>query len=149
MTTNSESKPARIIVIEDNPADVKLLRFSLDELGEAYELAVLTDGEEALAYISGHQADSPAPDPCVIVLDLHLPRYDGLAVLRTLRASPNLSHVRVAVVTSSASPREEAQVRALGVRLYRKKPLLLEHFMELGAEILALCREQQVLGAAM
>jgi len=143
VTQRTNSGTVRIIDIEDNPADVLLLRVALDEQGEPYELYVLDDGERALDYITEHQAGSSADDPCVVVLDLHLPKYDGLAVLRALKSSPHLSHVHVAVLTSSASPREEAEVKALGVQLYRKKPLLLEEFIELGAEILALCKEPQ------
>jgi CheY-like chemotaxis protein len=148
VTDISEKRGARIVVIEDNPADVLLLRIALDERGEPYDLVVLSDGEQALAYIAEH-ARTSAPDPCAVVLDLHLPRYDGLAVLKALRASPELSHVRVAILTSAASPREEAELKNFGVNLYRQKPLMIEEFMHLGGEILALCADEQAVGAAI
>ena len=133
----------RIVVIEDNSGDVLLLRLALDERNEPYELEVLKDGEDAIRFIDEHERGKRTPEPCVFVIDLHLPKFDGLTVLRTLKESPRLAHIHTVVLTSSASPREEAEVLALGVRLYKTKPLLLEEFLKLGAEIIAICKDQQ------
>jgi len=81
----SGERPARIVVIEDNPADVDLLRYALDRQGEAYELEVLGDGEQALQFVHEHRTGKRDPEPCVIILDLHLPKYDGLEVLRAIK----------------------------------------------------------------
>jgi CheY-like chemotaxis protein len=75
------------------------------------------------------------------VLDLHLPKYDGAAVLRAIREEPVLSHVRVIITTTLASPKEEAEVRSLGVRLYRTKPKTLSDYSVLAKEILDICHE--------
>jgi len=133
----------RIVIIEDNSGDVLLLRLALDERNEPYELVVLKDGEDAMRFIDEHRLGKRKPEPCVFVLDLHLPKFDGLTVLRSLKESPALAHIHVVILTSSGSPREEAEVKALGVRLYQTKPMLLEEFLKLGAEIIAICKDQQ------
>jgi len=140
----------RIVVIEDNAADVLLLRIALDQHAKhRYELEVLKDGEDALRFVREHRSGQRPAEPCVVVLDLHLPKYDGLTVLGALKQTPDLAHVHVAVLTTSASPTEEARIREYGVRLYRTKPLILEEFLELGGEILSICEEQQVLHAGV
>jgi CheY-like chemotaxis protein len=128
-------------VIEDHPPDVQLLRYALDLEGEEYELQVLKDGEEALRFVREQHSTDPNATPCVIVLDLHLPKVDGKEVLAAIKGIPELSHVRVAVLTSSVDPNEEHLVREIGVRLYRKKPIHLHEFEEVAKEILAICKD--------
>ena len=128
----------RILVIEDNPADTRLLRCALDECGDPYTLEVLADGEVALQFIRKHC--HPDPEPCLIVLDLHLPKYDGAVILRAIKSDPELAHVAVAVVTNTASPSEEAEVRALGVRLYRRKPIDWADMVSLARELVEICK---------
>ena len=130
------SKP-RIVIIEDNAADVRLLRAALDHQEHEYVLEVITDGEAAIRYLKEHCV--MGPDPCLIVLDLHLPRYDGVAVLREIRSSPALAHVHVAMLTTVASPAEEAEVKALGVALYTRKPISWDDFVGLGRDLMSLC----------
>ncbi len=136
-TTN----PARIVVMEDSPTDVRLLRYALDLHNEPYELKVLTDGEQALRFVEEHRTEGQDPEPCVIVLDLHLPRYDGLAVLRAIKAAPALAHIHVVILTAQASPAEELEMRRLGVRLYRAKPMDFAGLTAVAAEILEVCKE--------
>ena len=78
-------QPARILVIEDNALDIVLLRHALDKQGEAYELEILSNGEDALRFVHEHRTRVREPEPCVILLDLYLPVYDGMAVLRAIR----------------------------------------------------------------
>ena len=132
--------PHRLLLIEDNLADTVLLRQALDEQEDAYVLEVLPDGETALQYVR-EKCGRQSPEPCLIILDLHLPRYDGSTVLRAIRSEPELSHVAVAVVTASISPQEEAEVLALGVRLYRRKPMSYDDTLELARELIEICRE--------
>jgi CheY-like chemotaxis protein len=139
--TDTAEAPARIVVVEDNPGDVTLLRYALDQHGASYELEVLIDGEQALRFVHRHRTGELEPRPCVIVLDLYLPRYDGLAVLRAIREEPVLAHIRVVVLTTQATPDEEKQMLELGVRLSRTKPTSLEDLTALGGEILAICKE--------
>lgn len=140
MDTIASSSPARIVVVDDNPADVRLLRYALDSLGEEYELEVLSDGEQALQFVHLQRVTVSEPTPCVIILDLHLPKYDGKTVLQAARHTPELAHVRVVVLTSVASPEEEAAVREMGVALYRNKPSGLDEFELVAREILAICK---------
>lgn len=139
--TDPVEQPARIVVVEDIASDVRLLRHALEELGESAVLEVLRDGEEALQFVHEHRMFVRQPDPCVIVLDLHLPKYDGVAVLKAIKQEPSLAHIRIVVLTASSSPKEELDVRQMGVRLYRRKPSNLDEFIEVAREILAICKE--------
>jgi CheY-like chemotaxis protein len=135
------STPARIVVVEDNSADVFLLRHALDQHGHKYILDVLHDGEQAIDFVNGARPAQDEADPCVIVLDLHLPKHDGTAVLKMIKQAPSLATVNVVALTTMASPRDEQEVKELGVRLYRAKPSLLEDWVKLAGEILQICRE--------
>lgn len=134
--------PAKIVMVEDNAADVFLLRHALDQHSDPYLLDVLRDGEEAIAFVTHLRSAESDAEPCVIVLDLHLPKHDGTAVLKTIRQEPALASVHVVALTTIASPKDEQVVRDLGVRLYRSKPTLVEEWIKLAGEILQLCKEQ-------
>src|SRR5438270_5967132 len=92
-----QSEPARIVLIEDNAADVTLVRYALDSQQEPYRLDVLTDGEQALQFVREYASNGGEPEPCVLLLDLHLPKNDGFEVLRAIRDAPALSNLRVVV----------------------------------------------------
>jgi CheY-like chemotaxis protein len=139
--------PAKILVIEDSSADVFLLRHALNQHGEEYVLHVLRDGGEAIEYVDLQRTAGDREEPCVIVLDLHLPKHDGPAVLRAIRQEPELAHVQVIALTNLASPRDEQAIRELGVRLYKAKPMQLEEWIELAGEILEICREHSRVAA--
>lgn len=132
--------PARIVVIDDNPADVLLLQHVLNRLNEPYDLLVLKDGEEALKFVERHRTGGAEPTPCVIVLDLHLPKYDGLAVLRAIRRKPGLAHIQVVILASLATPDEEREMLRIGVRLYQAKPMDLDGLAAVAKEILEICK---------
>lgn len=136
--------PARILVVEDSLGDILLLRHALDQHGEAYKLEVLHDGEEALRFIYDQANSAMEPRPCVMVLDLHLPKHDGVAILEAMRQTPRLAHIHVVAVSSFVSPRDEAEVKSLGVRLYYEKPLELNAWIDLAGKILEICRESAV-----
>lgn len=138
---SASSSPARLVLIEDNHADVRLLQQALDETGEPYVLKVLADGEAALLFIA-EQALLEAPEPCLIILDLYLPRHDGTAILEVLRGNPALAHLRVAVLTTLASPEQEDDLKRLGVQLYRRKASSWEGVQALARELLDLCHSR-------
>jgi CheY-like chemotaxis protein len=129
----------KVLVIEDNSADVALLRYGLDQTGEKYELTVLKDGEEALRFITLERV-KPSDHPCVIVLDLQIPRHSGLEVLNALRQVPALENVGVIVYSSFAPPAQAEEIRTLGAH-YRNKPVKLDEYQELAKLILEICRE--------
>jgi CheY-like chemotaxis protein len=139
-------QPARILVIEDNAFDIVLLRHALDKQGEDYELEVLSDGEAALRFVHEHRTRHRAPEPCVILLDLYLPVYDGMAVLRAIREAPPLEHIHVMVWTTLASPGQQIEIASMGA-LYRNKSTSLKDVIELAAEIIAICKSSSTTAA--
>lgn len=128
-----------ILVVEDNMADVHLLRYALDAQGESYRLEILSDGEAALTFVDEHRNGIRQHEPCVILLDLHLPKYNGIEVLAAIREEPVLTHIHVIVLTTMASPADHAEVAELGA-ICREKPSDLNEITVLAAEILALCK---------
>jgi|SRR6185437_227398 len=130
--------PHRIVAIEDNPGDSNLLRMALDEQSEPYVLEILPDGESALDFIRHHCS---GPEPCLIILDLNLPRYDGVMILRAIRAQPELAHVKVVVMTSFASPVQKQEVLALGIEFYQTKPGNWQEMVDLARELIAICNK--------
>ena len=118
-----------ILLAEDNPADVYLIREALREHGVDCPLHVVWDGKEVLEFI----ADQPASHNLgLIILDLNLPRHDGIEVLQSLRGNATLSQVPVVVLTSSDSPRDRVVASELGAACYLRKPSGLEQFLSLG-----------------
>jgi CheY-like chemotaxis protein len=138
--------PARILVIEDSEADIQMLRLALDQEEEDYELEILKDGEEALRFIHEHRTGARAPEPCVILLDVQLPRYDGMAVLRAIRMAPALEHIHVLVLSGLVNPRQAAEIASLSA-LYRRKPSTLNELSELAAEIFIICKGSTAMSA--
>src|ERR1700685_3067834 len=100
--TQDKPNPARILVVEDNQADVFLLRHALDEHGEDYQLEVLRDGAEALLFVQNQRVFTNDTTPCATILDLHLPKHYGAAVLKAIRAEPTIAHIQVVALTSIA-----------------------------------------------
>jgi len=135
-----------ILLIEDSFEDVVLLRTCLDQLGQSYVLELLADGEAALRYIAAYRSGAREPHPCVILLDLHLPKHSGTEVLAEIRKAPALAHVHVVVLSTFASPRERDEIAELGA-LFRAKPTQLERVEELACEILDLCKGQRTVSA--
>ncbi|HEY3838486.1 MAG TPA: response regulator [Bryobacteraceae bacterium] len=138
--------PHQIVSIDDNSADTQLLRLAFDQLREPYVLKVLPDGEAAIQYLREY-CGTKNRKPCLIIIDLHLPKYDGITVLRTIRSHPDLADVTVAVLTSQASPREHEAVLSLGVSFYGHKPMNWEETMALARELFNLCSTPRSLAA--
>jgi two-component system, chemotaxis family, response regulator Rcp1 len=121
----------RILLVEDNPADVYLIEEALRTHGVEYELNWLRDGEQALALLSGSEFVSPD----LVLLDLNLPRVDGKEVLARIRRMPELATVPVAIMTSSDSPQDRREMAELGASCYIKKPPTLDEFLEVGGVV--------------
>ena len=127
----------QILLAEDNPADVYLLREALSMQQQAFELTVLTDGEQAINYIDA--TDDPASaeaTPDLIVLDLNLPKNDGSDVLKRIREKPELRQIPVVVLSSSDSSRDRQFAEQLGASSYITKPSDLDGFLSLGKVLL-------------
>jgi CheY-like chemotaxis protein len=123
---------ARILLVEDNPGDVELLRLALKRAKLDCELTVLDDGAEALALVRQQGKHAATPPPDLAILDLNVPKYDGVEILEAMRANPAFANVRVAVLSSSSSPRERATIEKFRVSRYITKPLDLEEFLKIG-----------------
>jgi DNA-binding response OmpR family regulator len=122
-----------IVVVEDSPADVVLLRHALDtHVGKgAYDLRVFPDGARGMHYVENF-ADS-LPD--LLVVDLNLPIYNGMEILRRLRQHAMLSTVPVVILTTSDSSVEREQAERLGISCFIRKPAELLEFIAIGAAL--------------
>ena len=129
-----------ILLVEDNPLEVELTVRPLQELDPGSRIDVARDGEEALDFLFGRgpfRQRSGAPVPRLVLLDLNLPRLDGLEVLRAIRANSRTSTVPVVVLTASDDPRELAQCYQLGANSCVQKPV---KYQELCAALQAVGR---------
>ena len=133
--TGGDSTPIRILLVEDNPADVYLIRRALAENSVHCLLQLALDGNEALSFLRSEGNSQDAPRPNLILLDLNLPRHDGLEVLQHIRQDQQLADVPVIVFTSSDSPADRLSATHLGVTRFVRKPSLLDDFMAVGAVI--------------
>ncbi len=121
-----------ILLVEDNPSDVGLTRRALEVNNIANELIVAEDGREALDYLfaEGAYAGRDITDvPTLVLLDLKLPRVDGLEVLRGIRADARTKRVPVVVLTSSKEEEDVAASYDLGVNSYIRKPVDFNQFV--------------------
>jgi CheY-like chemotaxis protein len=124
---------AEILLAEDNPADVYLIREALREHGVDCPMRIITDGAEVLRMISSEPGMTDAQRLGLIILDLNLPRHDGTEILQRLQGTTELAHVPVVVLTSSDSPRDRLAASEFGAARYLRKPSCLEQFLALGA----------------
>jgi CheY-like chemotaxis protein len=119
-----------MLVVEDNPGDVRLLREALTESGMAVQVQVVHDGEEALQLLRRAGPYATAPRPNLILLDLNLPKKSGYEVLAEVKSDPQLQPIPVVVLTSSRKPDDITKSYALGANVYLQKPLEIEEFFE-------------------
>ncbi len=122
----------RILLAEDDPKDVELTLTALANYQLADEVVVARDGVEVLDYVyrRGVHTARPTGNPAVIVLDLKMPRLDGLQVLRQLKADESLRQVPIVILTSSREDRDLAECYRLGVNAYVVKPVRFAEFVE-------------------
>jgi len=128
-----ESKPVEILLIEDDPSDIKLTLKALQKYSLANKVTVLKDGEEALEFLFSegrYEGRNNKNMPKVIFLDLKLPFVDGIEVLRRIKSDENTRRIPVVVVTSSRENRDIDECYKLGVNSYIVKPIDFEKFLE-------------------
>jgi two-component system response regulator len=134
----TEEKRKYILQIEDNPDDVLLTRLAFKKSQIPNKLIVVCDGEEALDYIfrRGQYAKRATDDnPAVILLDLKLPKVDGLEVLKQIREGKSTHDIPVIVLTSSIEVRDQRVSTRLGISSYLQKPTGLSRFTEMIQQI--------------
>lgn len=122
----------RILLAEDNENDVELILTALGEHNLANEVVVVRDGAEAMDYLlsRGKFAGHPNGLPVVVMLDLKMPKVDGLEVLHQMRSHPDLKHIPVVMVTSSREEQDLVRSYQLGVNAYVVKPVDFQQFIE-------------------
>ena len=122
-------KPIEILLIEDNPGDVRLTMEALKEAKVVNNLTVLKDGEEALTYLRRQGPYAHATRPHLILLDLNLPRKDGREVLAQIKAEEPLKRISVVVLTTSEDEQDVLKSYNLHANCYITKPVDLDQFI--------------------
>jgi chemotaxis family two-component system response regulator Rcp1 len=129
MLSASYGRAVEILLVEDNPGDVRLTVEALRDSKVRNRIHVVDDGEKALAFLrcEGEYADARRPD--LILLDLNLPRKDGREVLAEIKKDPTLQAIPVVILTSSAAEQDVVQAYNLHANCYITKPVDLEQFL--------------------
>jgi chemotaxis family two-component system response regulator Rcp1 len=120
----------QILLVEDNPADVRLLEEAFKESRIESRLSVVPDGVEALAFLRREGRYSAAPQPDLVVLDLNMPRKDGRQVLTEMKADPQLRIIPVMILSSSSLQEDQRMAATLGAVRYIIKPHDFSQFLQ-------------------
>lgn len=133
----SSGLPVEILLVEDSESDLKLTLRALRKSNVANRIEIARDGEEALDFLfaRGAHAGREREHPRLVLLDLKLPKVDGLDVLRAIKADASLRNVPVVILTSSPEQRDILESYNLGVNSYIVKPVEFEGFMAAVSEI--------------
>jgi len=129
VTSYPPSSAVEILLVEDNPGDVRLTREALREGKVRNNLNVVDDGVKALAFLRREGEYAAAPRPDLVLLDLNLPRMGGREVLEAIKANPELRSIPVVVLTSSQAEQDIARAYELRANCYVTKPVDLDQFI--------------------
>jgi CheY-like chemotaxis protein len=129
------------LLVEDNPTDVFVIKEVLESSGLNIQPRIVSDGQDALRYLEDLNRDDSSPCPALVLLDLNIPKVDGIEILRRLRGESRCKATPVVVVTSSTADADRAAAQRLGAEAYFQKPKELAAYMELAQVI------KRVLGA--
>jgi CheY-like chemotaxis protein len=129
MSMRGDARSIEVLLVEDNPGDVRLTREALRDGKVSNNLSIAPDGVEALRFLrrEGPYADAPRPD--VVLLDLNLPKKDGRQVLQEMKADPALRTIPVVILTSSDAERDISGAYELQANCYITKPVDLDQFI--------------------
>jgi CheY-like chemotaxis protein len=130
-----ETRPYQILVAEDSAADVGIVRIALRDQDLDHVLHVARDGEEAIRFIENADKDRKAPGPDLLLLDMHLPKYNGEEILKFLRSTERYAQIPVVVMTSSDKPADHDRAQKHAAMFYFRKPSRLDEFIQLGVII--------------
>lgn len=130
MNIDSLGRPANFLLVEDNPGDVRLTQEALKSHKVQNNLHVVTDGEEAMAFLrkQGKYKDAPRPD--IILLDLNLPKKDGREVLAEIKSDQNLKAIPVVIISSSEAEQDIIKSYDLNANCYVTKPVNFDQFIK-------------------
>ncbi|MEU3280989.1 response regulator [Streptomyces antibioticus] len=127
--TTPAATPVDVLLVEDDPGDELMTREAFEDNKIGNTLHVVRDGEEALDFLYQRGAHTGAPRPDLILLDLNLPKYDGRQVLEKIKSDPELSHIPVVVLTTSAAEEDILRSYKLHANAYVTKPVDLDRFI--------------------
>jgi CheY-like chemotaxis protein len=120
-------KVINILLVEDDTLDVMDAKRTLDKMGVLHIMQVAKNGEEALQHLNKTESENPEARPDVILLDLNMPKMNGIEFLSTLRNSDQFRNIKVFILTTSEEKEDKEQTRKLGVSGYIVKPLKLNN----------------------
>lgn len=118
-----------VLLVEDNPGDIRLIVETLNEGRRAHNISVVKDGEEAISYLRKLGGYAGARTPDFILLDLKLPKKDGIEVLKEIKGDQNLKMIPVIVLTSSSSENDIIEAYSNNANCYVTKPIDLDRFI--------------------
>ncbi len=126
---DQSAPPIEILLVEDDPGDVLMTREAFEDYKIANRLSVVSNGEDAIAYLrrQGRFADAPTPD--LVLLDLNLPRRDGREVLADIKSDPSLRRIPVVILTTSDAEEDVIAAYDLHANAYVRKPVDFEQFV--------------------
>jgi CheY-like chemotaxis protein len=126
------AEPILIVLVEDDDGHANLVERNLQRAGLANGIHRLKDGQEALDYVQGKGAHAgrPGPHPMLLLLDIKMPRVDGVEVLRQLKSDPQTALVPIIMLTTTDDPREIQRCYELGCSVYISKPVDYQAFVE-------------------
>ncbi|GAB7106603.1 response regulator [Streptomyces phaeofaciens JCM 4814] len=127
--TTPAAAPIDVLLVEDDPGDELMTREAFEDNKIGNTLHVARDGEEALDFLYRRGGFTDAPRPDLILLDLNLPKYDGRQVLEKIKSDPDLSHIPVVVLTTSAAEEDILRSYKLHANAYVTKPVDLDQFI--------------------
>jgi CheY-like chemotaxis protein len=131
MSCGTVTRPVEVLLVEDNPGDVRLTQEALKESGFRVNLNVARDGVEALDFLRKADRFANAPQPDLILLDLNLPRKNGREVLSEVKTDPELKCIPVLVMTTSHNQQDISKAYQLNANCYITKPMDLDSFLHI------------------
>lgn len=129
MNQDTNGRPVEILLVEDNPGDVRLTREALKEAKVRNNLSVVSDGVEAMAFLHRDGGYAAVPRPDIVLLDLNLPKKDGRQVLAEVKADPNLRRIPVVILTTSKAEEDILKTYDLHANCFISKPVDFDQFI--------------------
>lgn len=129
--TKTQYRPVEILLVEDNPADVRLIRETFKDFKIQNNLSVAKDGVEAVDFLTRSGSFTSAPRPDVVLLDLNLPKKSGFEVLAEIRRIPELKRIPVVVLSTSDSEKDVLKSYDLSANCFVTKPVGLDEFIKI------------------
>jgi CheY-like chemotaxis protein len=132
---NDRPRPIEVLLVEDDPGDILLTKEAFEDNKVRNNLHVVSDGEEAIAFLRRQGPYAQAPRPDLVLLDLNLPRKDGREVLQEVKADPELRSIPIVVLTTSEADEDIVRSYRLHANAYVTKPVDFKRFIEVVRQI--------------